>query len=272
MADTEDRDGVTEYPEWNRHDVTTRLVRFLGLLGAVSLTVLAWRGLGVRYEYVASAPTEIRNLFGRMYPPDVAYTGDIVTPMLHTVNIAVVGTLGAICLALPVAYLGARNTTPNDATYAIGKLIISGSRSVHSIIWALVFVIMFGTGVLAGILAVTFRSIGFIAKLLAEEIEEIDETAVEAVRATGGGPLDVLIYGVVPQVKAGFVGIAVYRWDINVREATIIGLVGAGGIGVELNNRINAFDWPAVLTILLAILAVVLVSEFVSAYARRMVR
>lgn len=257
---------------WERYDRRKQWLRYLGLLGVIILVTISYRVLEVRYEYVVTAPENMRNLMQRMYPPDVEYGGAIVEPMIHTVNIAVVGTIFSILLALPVAYMGAENVTPNRFTYAVGKFIIVVSRSVHSIIYALIFVILFGGGLLAGILAITFRSIGFIAKLLSEEIEEIDETTVEAVTATGASRLDVMIYGVVPQVKAAFVGISIYRWDINVREATVIGLVGAGGIGVELNNRISAFDWQAVLTILLAILAVVLVSEGVSAYTRRKIR
>ncbi|SNR25832.1 phosphonate transport system permease protein [Halorubrum vacuolatum] len=273
MMATIDTDGdAYTNPTWERYDRRTRLIRFFALLGALVLTIVSYQALAVRYEYVRTAPENMGNLIERMYPPDLAYSSTIVEPMIATVNIAVVGTLFAILMALPVAYIGAENTTPNRSTYALGKVIIAASRSVHSLIWALVFVIMFGGGVLAGILAITFRSIGFIAKLLAEEIEEINHAPIEAIQATGGNTLDVLIYGIVPQVKAAFVGIAVYRWDINVREATVIGLVGAGGIGVELNNRINAFDWQAVLTILLAILVVVLVSEGVSAYSRKKIR
>lgn len=257
---------------WERYDSKQRLVRFLGILAVLIATLASWRALGVRYEYLSTAPGTMANLFGRMYPPDAAYAPEIVGPMIQTVNIAVVGTMLAIVMALPVAYLGANNTTPNRVTYALGKFIIVTSRSVHVIIWAIVFVILFGTGTLAGILAVGFRSIGFLAKLLSEEIEEIDPTAVEAIRASGAGGLSTLIYGVVPQVKPAFVGLSVYRWDINVREATIIGFVGAGGIGLELQTRVNFFDWNGVLTILIAILLVVIASELVSAYLRGKVR
>lgn len=257
---------------WQRYSARTRWVRFIGLLLGGIVVLASYRLLEVRYEYLVTAPETMLNLLQRMYPPDIGYGGTIVEPMVHTVNIAVVGTVFAILMALPVAFAAAENVTPNRPTYVLGKVIIVATRSVHSIIYALVFVILFGSGLLAGILAISFRSVGFIAKLLAEEIEEIDGTTIEAVSATGASPLAVLIYGVVPQIKAAFVGIAIYRWDINVREATIIGLVGAGGIGVELNNRIQAFDWPAVLTILLAILIVVLISEGVSAYARRKIR
>lgn len=257
---------------WERFDRRERLLRYVGLLAVLVVTFASWRALNVRYTYLATAPEETLNLFGRMYPPDVAYAPEIVGPLIATINIAVVGTMLAVLLALPVAFLGARNTTPNRYTYALGKFLIVGSRSVHVIIWALIFVILFGTGTLAGILSVAFRSIGFLAKLLSEEIEEIDETAVEAVAATGSGGLTRIIYGIVPQVKPAFIGISVYRWDINVREATIIGFVGAGGIGMELQTRINFFDWNGVLTILIAILGIVIVSELLSAYVRAKVR
>lgn len=254
--------------EWERFDSRQRLLRFVGLLVVLVATFASWRALSVRYTYVVTAPEMTLNLFQRMYPPDAAYAPEIVGPMISTVNIAVVGTMLAIVMALPVAYIGARNTTPNRYTYALGKFLIVGSRSVHVIIWALIFVILFGTGTLAGILSVGFRSVGFLAKLLSEEIEEIDETAVEAMRATGAGGLLTLVYGVIPQVKPAFLGIAVYRWDINVREATIIGFVGAGGIGMQLQTRINFFDWQGVATILIAILVVVIFSELFSAYVR----
>nr|WP_267903137.1 ABC transporter permease subunit [Natronococcus pandeyae] len=146
-----------------------------------------------------------------------------------------------------------------------------GTRSVNVIIWALFFVVIFGTGALSGVLAVAFRSIGFVSKLLAEGIEEIDAGQVEAIRAMGGSPLDVVIYGIVPQIKPAFVGVATYRWDINVREATVIGFVGAGGIGVYLDTSINFFQWSNVLTILIAILGIVIISEVVSAYLRKKV-
>jgi phosphonate transport system permease protein len=257
---------------WERHSPIRRIARFAGLLGLIVLTIVSWNALGVRYDYVATAPREMQNIFGRMYPPDVAYTGEIILPLLNTINIAVIGTLFAVLLALPIAYIGAENTTPNRLAYGLGKFLIVATRSVHVIIWALIFVVVFGTGTLAGIFAVAFRSIGFLAKLLAEEIEEIDPTTVEAVTTTGANGLDVLVYSVVPQIKPAFIGFTTYRWDINVREATIIGFVGAGGIGVELNSRINFFDWNGVLTILIAILAIVIASEVISAYLRAKVR
>ena len=125
-----------------------------------------------------------------------------------------------------------------------------------------------GPGVLAGIIAIAIRSIGFCAKLLYEAIEEIDTNQVEAVTATGASRLQVMVYGIVPQILPAFAGIAVFRWDINIRESTILGLVGAGGIGLQLNASLNTLAWPQVSLILIVILLTVVVSESVSAKVR----
>ena len=264
-------DEPAELREWERYDSRRRLLRFFGLLLAAVVLIASWRALDVRYQFLASAPREAQDLVSRMFPPDMAYSFEIVRPLIETVNIAILGTILAVLLAAPVAYIGAENTAPNRASYALGKFIISASRSVNILIWALIFVVVFGPGVLAGVLATAVRSIGFLAKLLAESIEEIEYGQIEAVRAAGAGGLATLIYGIVPQIKPAFVGLVTYRWDINVRAATILGFVGAGGIGVELTQSINAFRWDAVAMILLAILVVVLFSEAFSAYVRRKV-
>ena len=146
--------------------------------------------------------------------------------------------------------------------------IIVASRSINSLIWALLLVLILGPGLLAGIIAIALRSIGFIGKLLYEAIEEIDTRQVEAIRATGAAPTQVLSYGVWPQVLPAFAGISVYRWDINIREATILGLVGAGGIGVQLQASVNMLAWGQVTVIFIAILGTVVVSEWVSAKVR----
>jgi phosphonate transport system permease protein len=126
-----------------------------------------------------------------------------------------------------------------------------------------------GPGVLAGIIAIALRSIGFIGKLLYEAIEEIDETQVEAIRATGAGPGQVISYGIWPQILPAFATIAVFRWDINIRESTVLGLVGAGGIGLALESSLNTLAWPQVSLILLMILSTVIVSEWITAKVRK---
>jgi phosphonate transport system permease protein len=238
---------------------------------AIALT-LSWRALEVKYGYIGSAPRELGDMFNRIYPPNMGYSAEIVGPLIETVHISVLGTILATVLAIPVAYLGAENTTPNRFTYALGKFIIAATRSVNVIIYALIFVIAFGLGALAGVLALAVRSIGFIAKLLAEAIEEIDRTQVEAIAATGATGTEQILYGILPQIKPTLVGVVTYRWDINVRASTILGFVAAGGIGVELLTKLNSFQWHGVATILLVILNVVLVSEGFSAYVRNKIQ
>ena len=263
---------MTDYRTWERRTPRQRLVRYLAGLLTIVAAAISWRLLRINYDYLGTAPVEFMDLINRMYPPNVAYTGQILSPMIETIHIAILGTALAVLMSIPVALIGAENTTPNRLTFLLGKFIISASRSVNVIIWALVFVIIFGSGALAGTLAIAVRSIGFCSKLISEAIEEIDPGQVEAIKATGANSIEAAIYGIAPQVKPALIGVSTYRWDINVRASTIIGFVGAGGIGVELNTAINFFQWQRVLTILLAILGIVIFSEFVSAYLRRKVR
>jgi phosphonate transport system permease protein len=190
-------------------------------------------------------------------------------PLWDTINIATLGTIGGVIMAVPVAFMAARNTTPSALILRpIALFIIVASRSINSLIWALLLVAIIGPGLLAGIVAIALRSIGFIGKLLYEAIEETDATQIEAIEATGASGAQVLSYGIVPQIMPAFWGITVFRWDINIRESTILGLVGAGGIGLKLQASLNTLAWSQVSVILLLILATVVISEWVSARMR----
>jgi phosphonate transport system permease protein len=256
---------------WRRFTRRRIVLRLAGRLVAAMVLLWALAGMGIRWEFVADSPAQVRDLFGRMLPPDWAFAGEIVDPLIQTINIATLGTALAVLLSIPVAFLAARNTTFNRATYALGRLVMSVSRSVDSLIWALIFIIVVGPGSLAGALAVAVRSIGFVSKLFAEGIEEIDRGQVEAITATGAGRFKVLLYGIVPQIRPGFAGVTIYRWDINIRESTVLGIVGAGGIGFVLNTAILGLEWSRVGLILLVILGVVVVSEMISASLRKRV-
>ncbi|MFC7042790.1 phosphonate ABC transporter, permease protein PhnE [Halonotius sp. GCM10025705] len=262
----------TEQPRWQRFDRRRRIGRFLAVLTAAVVVIASWQFMDIGAVDPNTVPREIADLLTRMYPPDVAYTPQIIGPLIETIHIAALGTVGALVLSLPVALLAAENTTPNAATFWLGKLIVTVSRSVNTIIWALIFVVTFGSGPLAGAVAIAFRSVGFLGKLLGEEIEEIDFGQVEAVRATGASSLQLLLYGILPQVKPALIGLAIYRWDINIRDSTVLGFVGAGGIGVQLFQSVNAFAWQSTAMILLIILGVVVVTEGLSAYTRGLVR
>jgi len=256
---------------WVRRSAAERLIRFGAWLLVVTLLVWSVRGVDIFWPWVVDAPAQIADLLGRMSPPDPSNLDLILAAMLQTVHIATLATLLALALALPVAYLAAQNTSPNGATLALGRLIVVSTRSVNTIIWALLFVAIFGPGPLAGILAVAFRSIGFLGKLIAEAIEEIDRRPVEAMEATGANEAKVIAYGVVPQVLPTFFAVSILRWDINIRESTVLGLVGAGGIGLLLQGAIDTFKWQEVSLILLAILSVVVAGEFVSGWLREKV-
>ena len=254
---------------WRRHTARQRAGRLSLQLALAVVTAWMLARLGVRWDYVADAPAQIGDLLGRMLPPQWSFAGALIGPTLQTLNIATVGTAGAVVLALPVALLAARNTTLNGATYAAARLVMVVSRSVDTLIWALIFIVVVGPGSLAGALAVAVRSVGFVSKLLAEGIEETDIGQVEAVVATGADRWRVLAYAIVPQVRPVFAGVCIYRWDINIRESTVLGLVGAGGIGFALNEAILGLEWSRVGLILLVILGVVVASEVVSALVRR---
>lgn len=255
--------------DWARFTPRQRLQRFAIYLATIAVLAWALGSVDIVWEWVLDSPQQMGDLFGRMVPPDFSNIGTIVRVLIETVNIATIATAIAVVVSLPIAYLAAQNTTPNRATLWLGRFILVASRSVNTIIWALLFVAIFGPGALAGILAIMFRSLGFLGKLIGEAIEEIDRRPVEALEATGASRLKVILYAIVPQVVPTFWAVSILRWDINIRESTVLGLVGAGGIGIVLQGAIDTFNWREAATVLLAILALVIVGEFVSAWLRR---
>ena len=258
-------------PVWRRRTPLARLLLWLGWLALVALTVWCWQVMtrDTIWLFVADAPTQAADIAGRMLPPRWSYLDKLWLPLWDTLNIATLGTLLGVAIATPVAFLAARNTTPSALVLRPAALfVIVASRSINSLIWALLLVSILGPGLLAGILAIAFRSIGFVGKLLYEAIEETDASQIEAVEATGAGRAQVLTYGYWPQVAPAFWGISVFRWDINIRESAVLGLVGAGGIGLQLQASLNVLAWPQVTMILLVILATVVFSEWVSARVR----
>ncbi|HKJ00369.1 MAG TPA: phosphonate ABC transporter, permease protein PhnE [bacterium] len=260
--------NAAPHHDWRRHTRKQTLRRFAIELAIAMAVVWAATGLDIYWPFLWDAPPTVLDLARRMLPPDWSFFDNIVPPMIETVNIATLGTILAVFMAFPVAVISARNTTPNAATYWLGRLIVVSSRSVNELVWGLIMVVFFGPGALAGVAAIALRSVGFTAKLLAEAIEEIDRGQVEAIEASGASRPLVFLYGIVPQIMPAFWGVTVFRWDINIRQSSVIGLVGAGGIGIVLNSAMNLFRWDQVTVILIAIFAVVLVSETVSAALR----
>jgi phosphonate transport system permease protein len=210
-------------------------------------------------------------LANRYYPPDIEYImdADYFEYVVETVQMAYLGALFGLVITLPLGWFAAYNVTPSKRfVYPIARLVAMSFRAVHEMIWAILFVTILGFGMLSGVLALTFFCTGFAAKLFAEEIEAIDMGPVEAMKATGANLLQIVVFGVFPQVRVAFTGIAIYTWDVAFRAATVVGFFGAGGMGWYLKRNVLQIETERVAAILLSIVALVIVSEVASAWAR----
>jgi phosphonate transport system permease protein len=216
---------------------------------------------GPSLDQLARGLPNIGNILSRMFPPDFERIDRILWSLFQTFQMAIAGCAIGLVLSVPLGILAAEGLSPHPAIRTAARSLIAVFRTVPDLVWALIFVAVFGPGPAAGTFAIAFRSIGFVGKLLAEAIEEAAPGPVEALEASGAPWGHRMLKGIWPQVQPAFWGIALFRWDINVRESAVLGLVGAGGIGVVLDDAINFFQWERVGTILLSILAVVVVAE-----------
>lgn len=260
-------------PVWRKREPKVQRLIWLAYFVAIMLFLFCWKIISDNtiWEFLTDAHVQAASLIGRMIPPEWSITRSLLLPLWDTINIATVGTVLGVIIAFPLAFLAARNTSPHPALRAFALAVIVSSRSINALIWAILLVTIVGPGLLAGMIAIALRSIGFVGKLLYEAIEEIHVTPVEAVTATGAGRMQVLAYAVLPQIMPAFAGITVYRWDINIRESTVLGLVGAGGIGLQMNAAINNLAWSQVSMVFVLIFSTVILSEWVSAKVRHAV-
>jgi phosphonate transport system permease protein len=239
---------------------------------AAVLAFFAWStwGLGIDPGRIVDGIGSGITLLGDFFPPRATprQAQRILDKMVESVAMAMLSTLTGILLSVPIAFMAAENLSPRPLYY-LNRGFISISRAFNAIIVAILVVKAVGFGPLAGIITITFKTVGFFSKLLAEDIEDIDVGSVDAVKAAGASPFQILLYGVLPQIIPRFAGLSVYRWDINIRTSTVVGIVGAGGIGSVLLTAFNRYSYGYVSAILIAIIAVVLVAEGVSALVRR---
>ena len=223
-----------------------------------------WKRMGSLSQVLESA--------GRFASIDWGLFPDLVEPTIETFMIACLGTLLGVIICIPAVWFGALNITPyKPVTYPLARLMMTLSRSIHEIVWALFFVAVVGLGAMAGIFALAVRSVGFIAKMSAEAIEDIDPGPVEAIRAVGGNDFQVLLYAILPQVLPQILGVIVFEWEINIRRSAILGLVGAGGLGLVFFRQMNTFNFAGVTTVIVAILGIILLGEVVSYFVRKSV-
>lgn len=249
--------------EWQRFTPAQRMARYACYVVAVAALVQSLRAIDIIPEFLYDAPAQISDLTGRMWPPDWRYLAPTLNALVETMHIATIGTLLALLAAVPVGFLAARNVTPSAPVNLAAKFVLVASRSIDTLVWALLFVAIMGPGPLAGTLAIACRSIGFTGKLLAEALEEANPGSIEALVATGSPTASIITKGYWPQVRPAFYAIALFRWDINIRESAVLGLVGAGGIGVALDTALNLLYWDQVAVVLITIFAVVILTEIV---------
>jgi phosphonate ABC transporter permease subunit PhnE len=254
---------------WQRFTSAQRAMRSAFYVGA--LIAIAWslRSIEIIPEFLYDAPQQTVDLFARMWPIDWAWYPKVVHgALVETLHTATLGTIFAVAMASLVALMVARNVTHSVVLNSIGRFILVATRSIHAMIWALFFVAVFGPGALAGTMAIAMHSIGFTGKFLSEAIEEAKPGPIEALVAAGASPLAILLKGYWPQVKPAFLSISVFRWDINVRESAVLGLVGGGGLGMALDTALSNLYWDEAGLVLFVIFVIVMLAEIVTAWVR----
>jgi len=266
-------DGVER--RWSRFKYPQSLIKY-----GIFLSILLFLAYSIHYLNIPLS--RMLGMFGRLgdvlanryYPPDLDYIADTdyFGAIVETVQMAYLGALFGVMFSVVLGWFAAYNVSPSRRyVYPLARAITMGFRSVHEMIWAILFVTILGFGMLPGVLALTMFSIGFAGKLFAEEIEAINMGEVEAIRAMGGNNLQVFVFGVIPQVRVALTGIAIYTWDVAFRAATVVGFVGAGGMGWYLKRNVMQIETNRTAAILLSILVLVVISEFISAWARNRV-
>ena len=234
-------------------------------LWSVNVTIIEdtdWERMGSFSEVLASA--------GRFIGIDFSLIPNLLEPAIETFMISCLGTLLGVIICIPATWFGALNITPfKPLTYPLGRFLMTISRSIHEIVWALFFVAVFGLGALPGIFAIAVRSVGFIAKMSAEAIEDIELGPLDAIRATGANRFQVLHFAIIPQVLPQVIGVILFEWEINIRRSAILGLVGAGGLGLVFFRQMNTFNYHGVTTVIIAILGIIIIGEIVSHFTRK---
>ncbi len=248
--------------------IPNRMVRYAVYGGVLLYVVLALGTMEVNWARIASGADRAARLFGGFLRPNFLARGeDIWIGLQESLTMAVTSTMVGIVISIPFGIGAARNIVPLPV-YMVCRSVIAVSRSLHEIVVAILLVALVGFGTFAGFLTLAFGTIGFLAKLLAEDIEDIDPAPLEAVRATGAGWWQVMIYAILPQVAPRLIGLSMYRLDINFRESAVVGIVGAGGIGATLNTALSRYEYDSAAAVLVVIIAIVFACEYTSGLIR----
>lgn len=262
-----------EHRTWKKPPLIKRAwLRWILILGAALYIALAFGTTPVNWNRVWEGLPRGAQFVTAFFPPDFTSRWDeIVDGIAESLWMTVAATVVGIALSIPVGIGAARNVAPAPVYYFC-RGILAVSRSFQEIILAIFFVKLFGFGPFAGFVTLSFATIGFYGKLLAEDIEDMDPGQAEAVRATGASWLQWINFGVQPQVMPRMIGLGLYRLDINFRESAVVGIVGGGGIGATLNTAFERYEFDSAAAIVLIIIAIVMAMEYSSGYLRRWVQ
>jgi phosphonate transport system permease protein len=246
-------------------------LRYGLLLAAVVYIVWSLGALDIDWRRVDQGLTRAANMFARMVPPDFSRWQLLASGLIESVQMALAASFVGMLLAIPLGVCAASNLVPMPV-YLAARAVLVVSRTFHEVIVAIFFVKIFGFGPLAGVMTLTVASMSFIGKMLAEDIENMRGGQLEAIRATGASFGKMLLYAVQPQMLPRYVGVSIYRLDANVRHSTVVGIVGAGGIGQTLAASFSRYDYDFSLAILLTIITLVFAGEFFSNWVRARLR
>ncbi len=265
--------ATTDYPKiWKRPGLITNLHVQRGVVALVVLYFFWSIGsLDLDWHRFSQGFERAGNLFGRMLPPDFSRWELLLKGVSESIQMAFAASFFGMALAVPVGLCAASNLAPKPV-YLVARGIIVITRTFHEVIIAIIFVKIFGFGPLAGMLTLVVASLSFISKMLAEDIENLTPGSLEAVRATGASFPKFLVYAIIPQILPRYLGVSIYRLDANIRHSTVVGIVGAGGIGQVLQASFNRYDYDFSLAILISIVALVFIGEFFGAWIRSKLR
>ncbi len=257
---------------WRRPKLIANPVYRWGFIGlTIAYLIVTGYTLEVDWGRIGQGVERAGNIFSRMFPPDFSRWELLLRGIGESVQMALVASFVGMILAVPLGLCAAVNLVPKPV-YLVARAIIILSRTFHEVIIAILFVKIFGFGPLAGVLTLTVASVSFISKMLAEDIENMNPGSAEAIRATGASFPKLLVYAISPQILPRYLGVSIYRLDANIRHSTVVGIVGAGGIGQVLAASFNRYDYDFSLAILLTIISLVFLGEFFSNWVRKRLR
>lgn len=244
------------------------------LILVVVFGVLSWSADGAQLSWseLGNGLPQIGDFLGRSVPPDFSILPSLVRPAIETLQIAIWGTLLGIIFAIPFAFLAASNLNSIRWLYIATRQVLNVIRSINELILALIFVSAVGLGPFPGVLALALHGVGMLGKFFADSIEEIDHGPIEALQATGARPIQVIVFGVLPQVITAWIAVMLYRFEVNLRSATVLGMVGAGGLGFELVSSLKLFKYQETAMCILVITAMVVVADLISSRLRHAIQ